>query len=53
MVRGNHDNPLFFDKELIGYPYMKTLPDYIIIHTRKHNKCVGKAIFIDRSFRLS
>ena len=54
MVRGNHDDPLFFDKELIDYPYMKTLPDYTIVHTRKHNiLCVGGAISIDRSFRLS
>lgn len=54
MVRGNHDDPLFFDKELIDFPYMKTLPDYTIVHTRKHNiLCVGGAISIDRSFRLS
>ena len=54
MIRGNHDDPLFFDKELIDYPYMKTLPDYTIVHTRKHNiLCVGGAISIDRSFRIS
>lgn len=54
MVRGNHDDPLFFDKELIDYPYMKTLPDYTLVHTKGHNiLCVGGAVSIDRQFRLS
>ena len=54
MVRGNHDAPLFFDKELIDYPYMKTLLDYTIVHTTGHNiLCVGGAVSIDRQFRLS
>lgn len=54
MVRGNHDDPLFFDKELIDYPYLKTLPDYTVVHTRSHNiLCVGGAVSIDRQLRLS
>lgn len=54
MVRGNHDDPLFFDKELIDYPYMKTLPDYTVIHTKSHNiLCIGGAVSIDRKLRLS
>lgn len=28
MVRGNHDDPRYFDGEMIDYPCMKTLPDY-------------------------
>lgn len=54
MVCGNHDDPLFFEEELIDYPYMKTLPDYTIVHTKGHNVlCVGGAVSIDRQFRLS
>lgn len=54
MVRGNHDDPLFFDKELIDFPYMKTLPDYTIVYTKGHNiLCVGGVVSIDRQFRLS
>ncbi len=54
MVRGNHDDPVFFEKELIDYPYMKALPDYTIVHTQSHNVlCVGGAVSVDRNFRLS
>ena len=54
MVRGNYDAPLFFEKELIDYSYMKTLPDYTIVYTKEHNiLCVGGAVSIDRQFRLS
>ncbi len=54
MVRGNHDDPVFFEKELIDYPYMKTLPDYTIVHTKSHNiLCVGGAVSVDRKLRTS
>ncbi len=54
MVRGNHDDPIYFEKELIDYPYMKTLPDYTIVHTSSHNiLCIGGAVSQDRNFRIS
>lgn len=54
MVRGNHDDPLYFSKEVIDFPFMKTLPDYTIVHTSSHNiLCIGGAVSIDRNFRLS
>lgn len=54
MVRGNHDDPIYFEKELIDYPYMKTLPDYTIVHTNSHNiLCIGGAVSQDRNFRIS
>ncbi len=54
MVRGNHDDPIFFEKELADYPYMKCLPDYTIVHTRRHNiLCVGGAVSEDRQIRKS
>jgi len=52
MVRGNHDDPVYFSGEVIDFPFMKTLPDYTIVHTQSHNiLCVGGAISVDRSFR--
>lgn len=54
MLRGNHDDPIYFEKELINYPYMKTLPDYTIVHTVNHNiLCIGGAVSQDRNFRIS
>ena len=54
MLRGNHDDPIYFEKELIDYPYMKTLPDYTIVHTANHNiLCIGGAVSQDRNFRIS
>lgn len=54
MLRGNHDDPIYFEKELIDYPYMKTLPDYTIVHTASHNiLCIGGAVSQDRNFRIS
>lgn len=54
MVRGNHDDPRYFSEEMIDFPFMKTLPDYTVVHTMSHNVlCIGGAISIDRNFRLS
>lgn len=54
MVRGNHDDPRYFDGEMIDYPCMKTLPDYTVVHTCSHNiLCIGGAVSVDRNFRLS
>lgn len=54
MVRGNHDDPIYFEKELIDYPYLKTLPDYTVVHTVSRNiLCIGGAVSQDRNFRIS
>lgn len=54
MVRGNHDDPLYFSEEVIDFPLMKTLPDYTVVHTVSHNiLCVGGAVSVDRNFRIS
>lgn len=54
MVRGNHDDPLYFSEEVIDFPYMKTLPDYTVVNTSSHHiLCVGGAVSIDRNFRIS
>lgn len=51
-VRGNHDDPSYFDGEKINYNNIKAIPDYSVITTPNHNiLCIGGAISIDRSWR--
>lgn len=52
-VRGNHDNPHYFNDEYIKYPRFMTVPDYSVISCLdKQILCVGGAISIDRMYRL-
>jgi UDP-2,3-diacylglucosamine pyrophosphatase LpxH len=60
-VRGNHDDPDYFDGEKINFDYWKAVPDYSILsfsstgeeNDDKHNVlCVGGAISIDRRYRI-
>ena len=52
LVRGNHDDPEYFERELISFPRMKTLPDYSVVRFKDHTiLCVGGAISIDRLYR--
>ena len=52
MVRGNHDDPAYFDEERISHRRFRTIPDYSIVQACGHNiLCVGGAVSIDRSFR--
>lgn len=54
MLRGNHDDPLFFDGKRINYKYFKAIPDYTVIRTLFHDiLCVGGATSIDRTYRMS
>lgn len=53
MIRGNHDDPEYFQKGLIDYPLMKALPDYSVICFKNQNiLCIGGAVSVDRSARL-
>lgn len=54
LMRGNHDDPEYFQKELIDFPFMKTLPDYSVIRFAGRNVlCVGGGLSVDRSERLA
>ena len=54
LMRGNHDEPEYFQQQLIDSPYMKTIPDYTVIRFKDHNiLCVGGAISVDRYERLN
>ena len=51
-VRGNHDNPAYFNEERIACKRWRTVPDYSVISACGHNiLCVGGAISIDRERR--
>ena len=53
LVRGNHDDPEYFQRERIVFPRMRTLPDYSIIRFKDRTiLCVGGAISIDRLYRI-
>ena len=52
LMRGNHDNPDYFENRLIDYPRMKTIPDYCVIQFSGNNiLCIGGAVSIDREYR--
>ena len=52
MIRGNIDNPQYFDGKTINFSHIKAIPDYSVILTKKHNiLCIGGGISIDRSWK--
>lgn len=52
LVRGNHDNPWYFDGEHVGYERFRAVPDYSVLTACGHQiLCVGGAVSIDRDQR--
>ncbi len=53
-IRGNHDNPAYFDGNQVDYKRWKAVPDYTVIRACGHSiLCVGGAISVDRTLRDS
>lgn len=53
-IRGNHDNPAYFNLQPIHHSRWMTLPDYSVIKACGHTiLCVGGAISVDRSLRIA
>lgn len=53
-VRGNHDNPWFFDGEHVNYERFRAVPDYSLLTACGHHiLCVGGAVSIDRYQRTA
>lgn len=51
-VRGNHDNPAYFNEERVAYKRWRCVPDYSVIQACGHNiLCVGGATSVDRYMR--
>ena len=52
MIRGNHDDPAYFQEKRIHHDRVRCVPDYSVIQACGHNiLCVGGAISIDRDYR--
>ena len=53
MLRGNHDDPSYFNGKKVQYSNFKTIKDYTVVQTKNHNiLCVGGGLSIDRCARL-
>lgn len=53
LLRGNHDDPQYFDGKKINRKYFKVIPDYTVVKTPTHNiLCIGGATSIDRTNRM-
>lgn len=52
-IRGNHDDPKYFNDEMINMSNIKTIPDYSIVKIHDYNiLCIGGALSIDRTWRI-
>ena len=52
-VRGNHDNPAYFDGVQFNHKRFLAVPDYTILSACNHTiLCVGGAVSIDRCLRM-
>lgn len=53
-VRGNHDNPAYFDGKAFRHKRFIAVPDYTVICACSHQiLCVGGAVSIDRKSRIA
>lgn len=51
-IRGNNDDPSYFDGEKINFSNIKAIPDYSVLETKEKNiLCVGGAISADRTWK--
>lgn len=52
-MRGNHDNPAYFDGKTIAYKRFMAIPDYSLVKANGHTiLCVVGAISVDRVYRI-
>lgn len=52
-IRGNHDNPAYFDGDSFKHKRFIAIPDYSVINANGHTLlCIGGAISIDRLYRM-
>jgi len=57
-IRGNHDDPQYFNSDLFKKGNVRTLRDYTLLNVRiddneRHILCIGGAISIDRQYRIN
>ena len=53
-VRGNHDDPKYFNNDILSFSNIKFVKDYTVIKIGNENiLCIGGAISIDRKRRIA
>lgn len=53
-VRGNNDDPSYFEDKTIDFEHVKTLPDYSVVVLKNYNcLCIGGSVSIDKEWKLS
>ncbi len=53
-VRGNNDDPSFFNESKIDFSNIKTIPDYSVILLKSFNcLCIGGSVSLDKEWKLS
>ena len=53
-IRGNHDNPAYFDGTSFNYKRFIAVPDYALVKACQHTiLCIGGAVSIDRKSRIN
>lgn len=53
-IRGNHDNPAYFDGRTFIHKRFMAIPDYSIVKANGHNVlCIGGAVSVDRNYRIT
>ena len=53
-VRGNNDDPSYFENEKINMENVKTIPDYSVVILKTFNcLCIGGSISLDKEWKLS
>jgi DNA repair exonuclease SbcCD nuclease subunit len=53
MLRGNHDDPKYFDGSFREFSHIRLLPDYSVISVGDTNVlCIGGATSVDRTMRI-
>lgn len=51
-IRGNHDNPAYFNEDIVKFNNIKLVKDYTVVMTKDNNfLCVGGGISVDRLWR--
>ena len=52
-IRGNHDNPAYFDGKTFRHKRFMAIPDYSVVKANGHTiLCIGGAISVDRHTRI-
>ena len=53
-IRGNNDNPSFFNGNEIDFEHVKAIPDYSVVELKNFNcLCIGGSVSFDREWKMA